>query len=151
MLKAAYCIIALLALGPSHCYAMQIVHESLENVVARTGAAVVVDVLSTSQGADGLYWRVLSLQARIVKTLFGAGQAQQRLSCRYLEGRPHKRGETSLSPLFSGSGAEFGLNKSDRVILLLVNTGEDMKECRVLRVEALQNEEAINRHRRPAK
>lgn len=151
MLKAVHCTMVLLAIGPSYCYAMQIVHESLENVLLRTRAAVVADVLAASQRIDGPYWRELTLHARIVKTLFGEGQEQQSLSCQYSEGRPHKRGETSVSPLVSGSGAEFSLKKGDRVILLLANTGDDVKECRVLRVEALQNEEVINRHRRRAK
>lgn len=149
MVRRFLLILALL-LGLMRADATQIVHESLESVLQKSRAAVVVEVLSVSKPRVDGYWQNVDFQARSIRTLFGDQQLAQKLTCRYAQGLPHRRGDMAVSPLVTGSGLEFGLKKGDRVIVLIGAREGASELVDVLRVEPLSSEPAIQQHQKSA-
>jgi hypothetical protein len=125
------------------CFASQ-ARESLEAVVSRTEAAIVVDIMGAREVADATpYSRVLDLDAKPVSLLIGVPFAERMLHCEYSEGLPHERGGVQVWPLISGSGMEYGINEGDRVILLVGRLDSGSDTCRVLRIERLEMSDDI--------
>lgn len=136
-------LLALLMAQSLPCFSMQVIYQSLDQVLPRTETAIVADVLHAETQRDSPYWRSLVLQVTPVSTLFGRKAAQRTLQCRYEEGIPHQRGERGISPLASGSGIEFDVVAGNRVILLLAQAPADADDCQVLRIEPLTREAVI--------
>jgi len=123
--------------------ASSIVHESREAVLVRTQRAIVAEVRGVQSGPDDEFSRVVTLRIQPIRSVFGAAVTRQKMRCEYREGRPHRRGNTAVSPLVSGSGNEFDLKRGERVLLLLAETAKDNPQCAILRVEPIANEQAI--------
>jgi hypothetical protein len=130
-------------LSASSSVAMRPAHESLERVLARTGAAIVADIGSVEERSDHQIYRELVFAATPVETLFGEGFAAPLLDCRYEQGLVHRRGDLVVAPLISGSGMEFGIKTGDRLILLLAADTNAPSACKVLRIEPLERRKAI--------
>src|SRR6185503_19597723 len=136
--------------------AMQIKYEPLESVLRKSRAAVVVDVISISMPQVEGYWQSIEFQATSTRALFGDGQPEQTLACRYSQGLPHRRGDMDVSPLVTGSGLEFRMKQGDRVIILLGGSEGESERITVLRIEPLSSAVTIQEHgmahpRRPDK
>jgi argonaute-like protein implicated in RNA metabolism and viral defense len=143
-----FLVLLALSLGLMRADATQIVHESLESVLQKSRAAVVVEVTSVSEPRVDGYWQNVDFQARSIRTLFGDRQPAQRLACRYAQGLPHRRGDMAVSPLITGSGLEFRLKKGDQVIVLIGAREGATEVVDVLRVEPLSSEPAIQKHQK---
>jgi hypothetical protein len=112
-------------------------HETLDRVLKRTAVALVVDVEKVGPVEQTGIWREIELSVKPVRILFGKLDSKTKaFSCRYAEGVPHKRGETTVSPLVSGSGHELHVKKGDRVIVLLSERSADQPQT-LLRIEPL--------------
>jgi len=119
---------------------MQIFYESLDQVLERAKTALVVDVQSVSKPKDEGYWRIVDFTATLVEIIFGQLKHKKSFTCNYSQGRPHFRGQMSVSPLVSGSGLEFQVKKGDRVIFLLLNGNTDSAPpLELLRIEDMGN------------
>ena len=137
----------LLFFACADCPASQIVHEARDAVRARAATGVVVDVRAVDVRDDGAYWRELALRIDPVRIVFGKALPIGTRRCVYREGRPHRRGEVTVSPLVSGSGAEFDVRRSDRVMLWLAKSGADdaADRCSILRIEAAEPKQTRTR------
>jgi hypothetical protein len=145
----AYCCLVWIALAwPFLAEASHIVYESLEQVIARTDSAMQVEIIDMYEQRDSAMWRTLKLKLRPLQTVFGDAKVEQasrkrNIVCLYQEGLPHRRGETMVSPLVSGSGLEFDLHAGERVVLLIEGNVTKVKTCRVLRIEPLSELDQI--------
>jgi hypothetical protein len=134
-------ILCLLLSSP--CIAMKPAYESLDHVLARTRTAIVADIGSVEETEGPRFYRLLTFTATPVETLFGKNFATHRIACRYLEGLVHRRGDTMVAPLISGSGMEFNIKAGDRVVLLIAADANEQGEYSVLRIEPLDRRDAI--------
>jgi hypothetical protein len=135
LLAAVIVVAAVVLLGSQEAAATQIVHEPLESVLRKTEAAMVVEVLAVSPAqAEGI-WQSVEFRARPGRLLFGARSACAAPVYRYVQGLPHQRGTTMVSPLVTGSGLELALAPGRRVIVLLGAADPGAAHCQVLRVE----------------
>lgn len=125
------------------CQSMQTHFEALEKVAARASLAVVVDVVSVEVRRDSPFWQSLSLRVSPVTTIFGQGVGLFGRRCRYEEGVPHRRHGREVSPLATGSGMEFQVVAGDRVLLLLDQLPAGSGDCRVLRIEPPESQDAV--------
>jgi hypothetical protein len=142
--RAIYnCLLSILWVWSSVAKASHPVYESLEQVLARTERAMQVEIVDANEQRDGAsYWRTLKVSVRPLHSVFGEDPIWQKhpkrdLECRYQEGLPHRRGDTMVSPLVSGSGLEFNVRAGDRVVLLIEGSAASEKSCRLLRIEPL--------------
>jgi hypothetical protein len=126
--------------------ATQLVFERLDTVLARTRTAIVAEISSAPERRDEGIWATLTFRAQPVEALFGKSVGRRELDCRYVQGKPHHRGELAVSPLISGSGMEFAAKPGDRVILLLGAGDSPGDACKVLRMEGLEQRERIRRY-----
>lgn len=140
---------ALALLWSPFCLPMQTHFESLDEVLGKTRLAVVADILSVADQRESEMWRVLTLKAEVVKTVFGGDIDATVLHCRYEEAQPHSRGTLTVSPLVPGSGNEFNVKPGERVVLLIGRAPADSAPCQVLRIEPLSNEGLVKGHRQP--
>lgn len=118
--------------------------EPLDDVLARTRTAIVVDIRSAEPRYRHIY-RELTFVATPVETLFGKNVSNPLLDCQYEQGLVHSRGDLVVSPLVSGSGMEFDVKSGDRVILLIGADGNERTAWNVLRIEPLEQRAAIKR------
>lgn len=116
--------------------------EPLQAVLARAQSVVVVEVAGVGERQREGYWQWLTLQARPLRTLSGPAPTVSLLHCRHAQGMPHRRGDSEVWPLLSGSGMEFDLRRGETVILLIAAAASP-GDCEILRVEPLHNEAAI--------
>jgi hypothetical protein len=140
---AIRCYVSLTLLWSPWCLSMQIHFESLDTVLQATPLAVVADISSVAEYQDGEQWRVLSLEIKVVKTIFGKHTKVSIPECFYRQGLPHQRGQMAVSPRVTGSGHEFNAKLGDRVILLMASASVDAKNCEILRMEPLKNERLV--------
>jgi len=124
--------------------------RSLEDAIGSSRLAVVVEITAGKYETSPM-WRVLTLQAAPLRTLFGKPVTTPLLTCTYSEGRAHLRGETRISPLVTGSGIEFSIEPKDRVILLIADEEPGNSGCEVVRIESMENEGAITKRGRDAR
>lgn len=158
-------LLLLAALWSASAAASRSVHESLSSVLARSGHAVVAEILDRDEFDPDRHAHAVVVDAAVEEVLAGAPITDETLRCRYTEARVQRRGDATVSPLVSGSGEEFRLRRGERVILLLAplsaaappatdagtdaaaaerETEEDDAEtCTLLRVEPLQNRREI--------
>lgn len=122
--------------------------HSLEDAIGKSRLSVVVEIVTREYETSPM-WRVLRLKAIPVRTLFGRPVTAQVLTCTYSEGRAHLRGETRILPLVTGSGIEFSIKPNDRVILLIADDVPGKSGCEVVRIEAMESEDAIKKRSRP--
>lgn len=140
-----FLVILVLSLGLMRAGATEPLPESLESVLQKSRAAVVVEVTSVSEPQTDGVWQNVDFEARSIRTLFGDRQPDQRMACRYGQGLLH-RGDMTVFPLFTGSGLELELKKGDRVIVLIGDREGASDLVDVLRVEPLSSEPAIQKH-----
>lgn len=94
--------------------ASPIAREPLQAVLARAQSVVVVELAQVGERSREGYWQSLTVQARALRTLYGPAPAVSLLQCRYAQGMPHRRGDSEVWPLLSGSGMEFDLRRGAR-------------------------------------
>ncbi len=124
---------------------MHITHESLGSVIKKTNCAVIVKVQSASKPQIERFHKTINITAIPLKVIFGELNATGAVLFRYLEGRPHFRNQTTVSPLVSGSGQEFDLKKGDEAIFLLGTNNNESEYHNLLRVETKSNLQVIKR------
>ena len=119
--------------------------ESFDRVLARTRSAIVADIGSVKESRVNITgsWRVLTVRAAPVETLFGENFTARPLDCRYDEATVVRSGDVVDYLVVSGSGIEFGTKTGDRVILLIAANGARPEECRILRMEPLDKRTLI--------
>ncbi len=120
-------------------------HQRLSEVVAKTGAAFVAEVLSAKHETEG-FWRKAELVIKPTEGLFGLPSKRKTFRCVYSQGMPHwrqsERGRMLVSPLVSGSGIEFDIVRGDRAIFL-AESFPPKGPCTALRVESMENKDVI--------
>ncbi|MBL8298996.1 MAG: hypothetical protein JNN30_11710 [Rhodanobacteraceae bacterium] len=159
---------AALAASVGVAYAGRPVHESLASVAVRAQHIVVAEIVAADESDDEAEHSI-DIEATPEQVIAGPALEngmEETLTCRYSEERVQHRGDAVVSPLVSGSGEEFRIRRGDRVILLLAAqaltaappdapsqsapddeqlTQSETLDCRLLRVESLQNRIAILR------
>ncbi len=122
--------LALLGL-PLRARGSKIVREPLATVLKRTAVALVADVMTVGPVEQKGIWRELDLALEPVRIVFGKHDGKS-FTCHYAEAVPHMRGSARVSPLASGSGQGFHVERGDRVIALLADAPGSL-----LRIEPL--------------
>ena len=132
----------------SEVFAMPIVYEPLESVLKKTQSAIVAEVKDVGAAQEDRFHRTIEFDAILVEYIFGELPMHEELRFIYSEGRPHVREEMRVSPLMSGSGLEFQLNRGDKVIVLIGSENNISTSLNVLRVEPYKSLTALERYRR---
>jgi hypothetical protein len=128
--------------------AVQITHQSLDEVLLESEIALMVEIGSVSEPVKESFFVHVDFDARPLKTIFGSLKSCESLLLTYSQGMPHYREDTAISPLVSGSGLEFNLKKSDRVIVLLKAKNSCVERLPVLRVEPLTQLKVIQQKKK---
>jgi len=136
-------LVASLALCSSSSFGMKVESRSLKDVAAGSAVGVVADILDAPQIRDDRFTHMMTLRVEVVSTVYGGTVEPGGLTCRYEEGRPHQRGNMRVWPLISGSGMEWEIKKSQRVILMLKHHPAMAPDCEVLRMEPIENQDAV--------
>jgi hypothetical protein len=141
-------IAALLLFGfCTEIFALQIFHQSIENIISAAEAIIVVEVknVAVDRSTDSIDVRIGAVPIEIIKGKSSVGKS---LLCVYRQPYPQFREEpdgTTLvdSPLVTGSGMEFDVKEQQQVILFLSSAPDKSGSCNLLRVEPLSEKESI--------
>jgi hypothetical protein len=115
---------------------MRSYYDTLETVLRSTETALAVEIQSVGKPTQDGFHLALEMTATPLKILFGTFDHEV-LVCTYVEGLPHRRGQTQVSPRVSGSGLELKIKKGERVIFLLSSNRT------LLRAETLDHADPI--------